>query len=365
MGEVTIMGREVKRVPLDFNWPLHKTWEGFLNKRPGPDNCVACDGSGSSPTAKKLSDQWYGNAPFRPEDNGSVPLRITDSAVRQFATKNAVQCVFTSAFGFDDGIKKFWTYVKDKGLDEYVKEHPLVEYDIHREAYRLIGMWNGQWSHHLNAEDVKALLDDDRLIDFTRNPLNEEQKAEYEAVEEWNKAERERLIAADWKGEKNWKTFNNGHIPTPQEVNEWNILSFGHDSINSWVCVKAKCKRLRVARLCKVCKGNGHIWQSKEAMRYHNAWRSKEPPTGDGYQIWETVSEGSPVSPVFATPEELARWMIVPGKDTTVTKGTTYEQWMGFLKVGWAPSGYSDAEHGYQDGVRAIGDREIEKETAA
>ena len=226
------MGREVKRVPLDFNWPLHKTWEGFLNKRPGPDNCVACDGSGSSPTAKKLSDQWYGNAPFRPEDNGSVPLKITDSAVRQFATKNAVQSVFISAFGFDDGIKKFWTYVKDKGLDEYVKEHPLVEYDIHREAYRLIGMWNGQWSHHLNAEDVKALLDDDRLIDFTRNPLNEEQKAEYEAVEEWNKAERERLIAADWKGEKNWKTFNNGHIPTPQEVNEWNILSFGHDSIN-------------------------------------------------------------------------------------------------------------------------------------
>jgi hypothetical protein len=57
--------------------------------------------------------------------------------------------------------------------------------------------------------------------------------------------------------------------------------------------------------------------------------------------------------------------MIVPGNDTSVTKGTTYEQWMGFLKVGWAPSGYSDSEHGFQDGVRAIGDREIEKETAA
>jgi hypothetical protein len=351
MGEVTIMGREVKRVPLDFNWPLRKTWEGFLNKRPGPDNCVACEGSGSSPTAKKLHDQWYGNAPFSHEYNGSVPLRITDPAVRQFATKNAVQSVFISAFGFDDGIKKFWTYVKDKGLDEYLKEHPLVEYDIHREAYRLIGMWNGQWNHHLNAEDVSALIAADRLWDFTRTPRNEEQ------------AEVVRKKLAD--GENSWLPESNGYIPTPQEVNDWNILSFGHDSINNWVCVKARCKKLRVSLYCKECKGKGYIWKSKEAMRYHNAWRSKEPPTGDGYQIWETVSEGSPVSPVFATPEELARWMVVPGNDTSVSKGTTYEQWMGFLKVGWAPSGYSDSEHGFQDGVRAIGDRQIEKEAAA
>lgn len=33
-----------------------------------------------------------------------------------------------------------------------------------------------------------------------------------------------------------------------------------------------------------------------------------EPPEGDGYQLWETTSEGSPVSPVFKTVEELAEW---------------------------------------------------------
>ena len=27
----------------------------------------------------------------------------------------------------------------------------------------------------------------------------------------------------------------------------------------------------------------------------------REPPIGDGWQVWETVSEGSPVTPVFAT----------------------------------------------------------------
>jgi len=33
-----------------------------------------------------------------------------------------------------------------------------------------------------------------------------------------------------------------------------------------------------------------------------------DPPKGDGWQLWETTSEGSPVSPVFKTAEELAEW---------------------------------------------------------
>jgi hypothetical protein len=33
-----------------------------------------------------------------------------------------------------------------------------------------------------------------------------------------------------------------------------------------------------------------------------------QPPPGDGYQLWENTSEGSPISPVFKTKEELATW---------------------------------------------------------
>lgn len=32
------------------------------------------------------------------------------------------------------------------------------------------------------------------------------------------------------------------------------------------------------------------------------------PPVGEGYQLWETTSEGSPCSPVFATLDELCEW---------------------------------------------------------
>lgn len=33
-----------------------------------------------------------------------------------------------------------------------------------------------------------------------------------------------------------------------------------------------------------------------------------EPPKGEGYQLWETTTEGSPQSPVFKTLDELATW---------------------------------------------------------
>lgn len=34
----------------------------------------------------------------------------------------------------------------------------------------------------------------------------------------------------------------------------------------------------------------------------------KGPPKGDGFQLWETTSEGSPMSPVFGTLDELCSW---------------------------------------------------------
>lgn len=33
-----------------------------------------------------------------------------------------------------------------------------------------------------------------------------------------------------------------------------------------------------------------------------------EVPKGEGFQLWETTSEGSPISPVFETLDELCEW---------------------------------------------------------
>ena len=66
------------------------------------------------------------------------------------------------------------------------------------------------------------------------------------------------------------------------------------------------------------------------------------------YQLYETVSEGTPVSPPFATPEELAIYLADNGdfwyqmdqrrgRDSFRTK-PTYEQAMGMIDAGWMPS---------------------------
>lgn len=56
-----------------------------------------------------------------------------------------------------------------------------------------------------------------------------------------------------------------------------------------------------------------------------------EPPTGEGYQLWDTTTEGMPVTPVFKTPEELAQYC-----ETNCTiHGSTdmsYDKWLSFIK---------------------------------
>ena len=63
------------------------------------------------------------------------------------------------------------------------------------------------------------------------------------------------------------------------------------------------------------------------------------PPKGDGYQLWENTSEGSPLSPVFETPEELAEWLEANEASSFGSMTCSYDQWLDFIRgPGWAPS---------------------------
>lgn len=79
----------------------------------------------------------------------------------------------------------------------------------------------------------------------------------------------------------------------------------GHDSGDQWTMAH---KILEAAGLdrdyfrCKVCKGWAIHPDDHEASE---AWRRTLPPRGKGWQLWETVSEGSPVTPVFRTAQAL------------------------------------------------------------
>lgn len=46
------------------------------------------------------------------------------------------------------------------------------------------------------------------------------------------------------------------------------------------------------------------------------------------YQMYEDTSEGTPISPVFATPEEVARWCVDNGVSIFGRDATSYETWL-------------------------------------
>jgi hypothetical protein len=299
------MGREIKRVALNFDWPLDKVWRGFLNPHyeGHSRSCAACDGSGYSPEAKRLQDLWYGYVRFDPRMTGSDPFTADHPIVREKAERNVVNA------------------------PEY---YGNGEHAIAREAQRLADLFNARWSHHLDADDIAALLEDGRLMDFTHNPRTPEQA---EIVKQ--------KIAT---GGNSWLPESNGYVPTPKEVNEWSICSFGHDGINSYAVIKAKCKRLGVSETCPGCNGAGSTWDSPENKQLAKDWKMEEPPAGDGWQVWETVSEGSPITPVYDTAEKLIDHLALYGDLWDQKRGHPgwgYEAAKAFVGVGWAPSGAS------------------------
>jgi hypothetical protein len=248
------MGRELKRVPLDFDWPLNKIWDGFKNPHYTAKKCVYCDGTGYGRQAKFISDQWYGYVQFDPSMTGSVKLTPETDIIRLIAENNVTRS------------PEFY----GKG-----------ERAIRNEAQRLSDMWNKQWCHHLDQHDVNALWAKGRLADLNQN----------------------------------WRENHNEGVtpPTASEVNRWSLTGFGHDAINHSYCVEAKCERLGIIKTCWHCNGEGDIWASPEDEKLYEEWKETPPPTGEGWQLWETTSEGSPIGPVLETKDQFIDWLIKQG----------------------------------------------------
>lgn len=68
----------------------------------------------------------------------------------------------------------------------------------------------------------------------------------------------------------------------------------------------------------------GEVWRGYLINPQEN------PPEGDGYQLWETTSEGSPITPVFKTLDELCEY----AEEHCTTFGSfkaTKEEWKEML----------------------------------
>ena len=242
------MGRELKRVPLDFKWFTGQVWKGYINPFYSQE-CKACGRTGMNEETNMLSDSWYGNH--------EQPEWVHVSEGRRYNAK--------------------------------------------------------AWQYQLTEIEVKALIENGRLLDFTRVPINEAQMKDVLP--------------------NGWLPYDNGVVPTPLDVNNWAITTMGHDSINRNICVKARAEHLGVYGECEYCLGSGEIWISEKIEKLHNDWLEFDPPPGEGFQLWGEKSDGSPSSPVFKTLDDLCTWC---ESNATVfgNSKTTKEDWLDMLSDG-------------------------------
>lgn len=300
------MSREVKRVPLDFDWPCGQVWDGYIRPHTFDEKpCPECN-NGMSIRAQHLHNQWYGYAPFLPKHTGSTPLAPDHPVIRARA-KAAIE---RSPDNFGTG------------------ENAIV-----REASRLAALFNSQWSHHLAQEDVDALVAAGRLIDFTHT----------------------------WSRHDGWQKIDPPVTPTAAQVNLWSLQGFGHDSINCHAVIAARCEREGVPHTCGTCAGHGSLEAYEGQRADGEAWKATEPPTGEGWQLWETVTAGSPISPVFADAASLARWLTTPeggAKAGPFRQALTTSAAREFVAAGWAPTMVADGG-GLHDGTDYVGTQAV------
>lgn len=222
------MGRELRRVPLDFDWPLKQVWKGY---RTPPEyqfpTCPDCDGEGYGPEARAVANTFYAH-------------RIGGHSADDLA-----------------------------------------------------------WHDKLGQAEVDYLVEKGRL--------------------------------RVWRGGE-WHT----EPRTAAEVNEINRRTVGldgHDAINRMLLVEFRCKVLGIEEKCPTCGGHGSV-ATDEQREAADAHQWTEPPTGEGYQLWETTSEGSPISPVFDTLDALCNY----AADHCTTFGdarVSASQWRSMLDEGF------------------------------
>jgi hypothetical protein len=139
----------------------------------------------------------------------------------------------------------------------------------------------------------------------------------------------------------------------------------GHDSLDRWRATDALIRAAGldpdVWGICPTCDGDGSV-EAYPGQRAHSAaWTPSGPPVGEGWQLWETVTEGSPVSPVFGSAEGLAHWLTTPaGGDASGPSRIpmTLESARTFVARGWAPTGVITAG-GVHDGAHYVGTRHV------
>lgn len=172
-----------------------------------------------------------------------------------------------------------------------------------------------------------------------------------------------RRVPADWQHPKEWRWDITG-----SRVERYKPLYPGHlyqRRVDEW---DEECAKWKAGWRPDYASEDSRI------MTYEQ-WSGQRPHRDDYMPDWpveqcthlmmyEDTSEGTPISPAFPTPEELARWLSDTGASSFGGATATYEQWLRVAQGGWAPSAVYTHETGLVSGVQALAtDNPVGKET--
>jgi hypothetical protein len=159
-----------------------------------------------------------------------------------------------------------------------------------------------------------------------------------------------RMVPGDWKHPVN----DHGYFiplldgPFSKRLAEWELgnekwsQGFSDDYSGGWRKKDEKYKSMSFEE-----------WNGKKPIPedYMPEWKPEEKTH---LMMYEDTTEGTPISPSFATPEELAKWLFDNKASSFGDRTASYEEWLAVCKSGWAPSAVI-SKNGLVSGVEFIG----------
>lgn len=140
-----------------------------------------------------------------------------------------------------------------------------------------------------------------------------------------------RMVKADWQHPKNERghhipllgySFAEAKADWDESAAKWSEGLIRDYATNGWESAGADILALGF---------DEWIGDEPDAANFMPQWPQAERTH---YALYETVSEGTPLSPSFATPEELACWLAEHGEGGEGRDRRDYPTWLRFIQSG-------------------------------
>lgn len=163
-----------------------------------------------------------------------------------------------------------------------------------------------------------------------------------------------RRVPADWQHPKQ----QTPDLRTGRMVESYKPLYPGENyqrRVDEWDEECAKWKAGWRPEYCTGAESRAMTYEQYSGQRPHKDDYMPDWPAEQRTHLmmYEDTSEGTPISPAFETPEELARWLVENKASAFGSDTGTYDGWLRVARGGWAPSMVVSAA-GLENGVDAL-----------